>query len=103
VLFTYSLSVIGEWRTAWTQALGVLRPGGRVAVVDSALPTGRWRLLSPLARLALLAGGVDPHRNPWQLVLTATTDTFHEVLRGGHVHVAVGTVAGPATASAEVG
>jgi ubiquinone/menaquinone biosynthesis C-methylase UbiE len=103
VLFTYSLSVIGEWRAAWTQALAVLRPGGRVAVVDSALPTGRWRLLSPVARLALFAGGVDRHRNPWELALTATTDTFHEVLKGGHVHVAVGTVARPTTAGAEVG
>ncbi len=43
VLFTYSLSVIGDWHRAWSQALAVLRPGGRAAVVDLALPCRRFR------------------------------------------------------------
>lgn len=91
VLFTYSLSVIDDWRRAWAQAMAVLRPGGRVAVVDLALPVGRWRVLSAAARLACFAGGSDPHRHPWALLEQSTVDVSHQVLRGGHVHVVAGT------------
>jgi ubiquinone/menaquinone biosynthesis C-methylase UbiE len=91
VLFTYSLSVIGQWRTAWQHAWTLLRPGGRVAVADTALPLGPWRLLSPLARLALFTGGVDASRQVWQQVLTNTERRTYRVMTGGHVHVAAGT------------
>lgn len=90
-LFAYALSIVGGWRSALGQALENVRPGGRVAVVDMALPTGQWRVLSPLARLACLAGGADPHRAPWTVLLDVTEDTSHSVLRGGHIHVAAGT------------
>lgn len=91
VLFTYSLSVISDWRTAWERACALLRPGGRVAVADTSLPIGAWRLLSPLARLALFTGGVDTSRQVWQQVLADTELTTHRVMTGGHVHVAAGT------------
>jgi len=60
VLFTYSLAVIDDWIPAWRQALTLLRAGGRIAVADTAVPVGRWRALSPLARLALLGATVAP-------------------------------------------
>lgn len=91
VLFTYSLSVVGDWCAAWEQAWALLRPGGRISVVDTALPVGRWRVFEPLARLALFTGGVDASREVWRRVLTATDDPTYEVMTGGHVHVAVGT------------
>lgn len=91
VLFTYSLSVIADWRSAWEQAWTLLRPGGRVAVVDTALPVGAWRLLAPLARLALFTGGVDASRRVWQQVASDAEQTMHRVMTGGHVHVAAGT------------
>lgn len=90
-LFTYSLSIMNGWEDAWEQALGSLRPGGRIAVVDLALPTGWGRLLSPMARLACFTGGVDPHRAPWRRVAGDTDDVFETMLRSGHVHVAAGT------------
>lgn len=91
VLFTYSLSIIEGWRQAFAQALEALLPGGRIVVVDLALPTGEWRVLSPLARLACLTGGVDPRRAPWALVAAGTADTSHRVIRSGHIHIASGT------------
>jgi len=102
VLFTYSLGVIADWQDAWDQAMSLLRPGGRVAVVDTAPTTGRWRVLAPLAGLAMLAGGVHPGRRVWEQVADSTVLTCSRELRGGHVRVAVGTLAGvaPAPASA---
>lgn len=91
VLFTYSLSIIGDWERSFAQALDLLAPGGRIAVVDMAMPTGRWRFLSPLVRFACLTGGADPHRAPWRLLDGATKDTAHHNVRGGHIHVVAGT------------
>jgi SAM-dependent methyltransferase len=91
VLFTYSLAVITDWREAWLEALGLLRAGGRVVVADTALPVGWWRLLRPVARLALFTGGVDASRQVWNVVLTDTAGASQRVLKGGHIHVAAGT------------
>ena len=60
---------------AGAQALEKVRSGGRIAVVDMMLPTGRWRVLSPLARLACLAGGADTDLAAWTVLLEATEDT----------------------------
>ena len=94
VLFTYALSIIDSWQQAFDQAVRRLRPGGRVVVVDLGLPTGRWRWLTPLARLACFSGGADPYRQPWTLVTHSLQSATHTVLRGGHVHSAAGQVAG---------
>lgn len=90
-LFTYSLSIIDRWQDAYAQALARLRPGGRMVVVDMALPIGRWRVFSPLARLACFTGGAAISRAPWTLLLQTTSRTTHRVVRGGHVHVVAGT------------
>ncbi len=91
VIFAYSLSVIGDWRQAWQQAWALLRAGGRVAVVDTSLPAGRWRLLAPLVMLTSFTGGVHLSREVWQQVLTEAEQTTHQILTGGHVHLTTGT------------
>ena len=91
VVFTYSLAIIDEWRAAWLQALELLRPGGRIVIADTALPTGRWRLLRPLARLAMFTGGVDASREVWNLVESDTDEASRRVLRGGHIQIGAGT------------
>lgn len=93
VIATYSLSIIGDWKAAWEQALERVRPGGRVGVVDLATPTGWGTLLAPAARLACLTGGVHRDREPWRLV-EELDDVVVERHRSGHVVVAVGRVPG---------
>ncbi len=91
VLFTYALSLMPKWREAWRGAVSLLRPGGRVAVVDMQRPLGAWRLLSPAARLACALGGADIDAHPWTLLEQETDDVERWSLRGGHVQVRVGT------------
>jgi len=91
-LFTYALSVIDGGVAAWLSALAATRAGGRVAVVDLALPAGGWAVLAPLARIACFTGGVDLDRKPWRWVVRDTRDVEQRMLRAGHIQVAAGTV-----------
>ncbi len=95
VLSTYALSIIERWRRAWSAAVEAARPGARAAVVDLGLPTGAASVLSPLARLACLAGGSDPHRDPGGRLLADATERDHQVFLGGHVRVDAGTLTRP--------
>ena len=91
VLFTYSLSIIDDWRDVWAQALVALRPGGRAGIVDLSLPTGLGIGWWPLARLAALAGGADPYREPWRALECELDEVTSSSHRSGHVRVAVGS------------
>ncbi|MEO6712312.1 MAG: methyltransferase domain-containing protein [Mycobacteriales bacterium] len=90
VVITYALSIVGSWRQVFEQAIAELKPGGQLLVIDLALPTGCWRVLTPLAWLACFAGGVQRSRRPWRLVAESLHGPCHEVHRGGHVHIAWG-------------
>ncbi|NYF16847.1 demethylmenaquinone methyltransferase/2-methoxy-6-polyprenyl-1,4-benzoquinol methylase [Microbacterium sp. AK009] len=97
VLSTYALSVMrGSAREAWVRAVEVVRPEGALAVVDMQPPTGRWRIFSPLARLACAFGGADIQARPWHLVArdAATGSVREAVVRGGHIVAAVGRLPG---------
>lgn len=84
-LFAYSLAVIDDWRTAYDAAAAAVRAGGRVGVLDSAWPSGRWRMLAPLAVVAFVVGGVHPSRRVWDHPLTGTPDRWSGQFSGGHV------------------
>jgi len=92
VICTYSLSLMGDWESAWRRASSLVRPGGRAAIVDVEPPHGWARLLGPAARLACLMGGADINARPWTVLDTTATDVRSWSLRGGHVQVRVGTL-----------
>ncbi|TQK20771.1 demethylmenaquinone methyltransferase/2-methoxy-6-polyprenyl-1,4-benzoquinol methylase [Microbacterium sp. SLBN-154] len=97
VLSTYALSVMRDGATeAWARAVDLVRPDGVLAVVDMQPPTGRWRIFSPLARLACAVGGADIRARPWRLVARdADPGSVREVtVRGGHIVTAVGRLPG---------
>lgn len=91
ILFTYSLSLMHPWQDAWSAATELAAPGTRIVVVDMAVPNGRARVLSPLARTACLLGGADIVAHPWQRLASLCRDVVHEEARGGHVQVWAGT------------
>lgn len=89
VLFCYSLSVMPNWREALRNAAAAARPGARIAVVDLAVPAGRWPS-AMAARIACLAGGSNPDRRPWLAVGDIASHVEHRSLLAGHIHVAAG-------------
>lgn len=91
VIVTYALSIIPRWRSAWAGARACTRAGGRMAIVDLALPQGVGRLLEPAARFACFTGGVDLSRRPWTLAQDELEDVTVGSHRWGHVVLAVGT------------
>lgn len=67
VLFSLSYSVLPEPRPALARAWPLMRPGGRVVVMDAGLPNNRlgW-ILAPIVRLLVRLAPGDPHSKPWK-------------------------------------
>lgn len=94
LIATYALSVVDDREAAWRRVRACLRPGARASVVDMQVPTGRWRALAPIARLACLAGGADIDAHPWRLLEAQSAGPVDRVeVRGGHVVAVAGTLA----------
>lgn len=91
-LFTYSLSLMSDPDQAWRRATALVRPGGRVAIVDMQPPVGWARLLDPAARLACWLGGADIKARPWTLLERQARDVQSWSFRGGHIQVRAGTL-----------
>lgn len=90
-LATYALSLMPDWRAAWRRMHEVVRPGGRLAVVDMQRPDGPAIALTPLARLATFLGGADIDAHPWTAVESDCTGVTVGRAWGGHLQVRAGT------------
>lgn len=91
-LATYALSLMPEWRKAWTNMVALLRVGARAGVVDMQEPAGWARVLSPLARAACALGGADITAHPWQAVEEDCTDVIRTSARSGHLQIRAGSL-----------
>ena len=89
-LATYALSLMPAWPSAWRRMLELVRPGGRLAVVDLQRPDGPAIALTPLARLATFLGGADIDAHPWTAVESDCTGVTAARAWGGHLQVRVG-------------
>ncbi|MFC0458502.1 class I SAM-dependent methyltransferase [Arthrobacter liuii] len=89
-LATYSLSLMPEWRRAWTNLKALLKAEARVAVVDMKVPEGWARLLTPLAWAACALGGADITAHPWQAVEEDCTNVLRSSARAGHLQIRAG-------------
>jgi ubiquinone/menaquinone biosynthesis C-methylase UbiE len=66
VLFSLSYSAMPEPRSALARAVGLLRRGSRVVIMDAGLTQGGpWRLLAPVARVLVRYAPGDAYSNPW--------------------------------------
>lgn len=95
VLATYALSLMPGWEQAWATALALIRPGGRVAVVDMGDPQGRATVFGPLARLACRLGGADITARPWRAVERDGSDLRCAEAWGGHLQARAARVLAP--------
>lgn len=98
LLTTYALSVIPSRTEAWRSAKALLRDGARIVIVDMQPPRGRWRFLSPLARLACAAGGSDITARPWRMLERDAADppgVDRAERKGRHIVAVGGILAAP--------
>lgn len=93
-LATYALSLMPDWPAAWRRMREVVRPGGRLAVVDMQRPDGPAIALTPIARLATFLGGADIDAHPWAAVESDCNEVTVARAWGGHLQVRAGTKPG---------
>jgi demethylmenaquinone methyltransferase/2-methoxy-6-polyprenyl-1,4-benzoquinol methylase len=94
---TLGLSVIPDWPRAVAAMLSMVRPGGRVAVMDGGYPArpdsaGEAGIARPLMWLICRLAAADCTRRPWLRVSAETDDATTERFALGYVNVASGTV-----------
>jgi ubiquinone/menaquinone biosynthesis C-methylase UbiE len=93
VLFSLSYSALPEPGPALALGWELLRPKGRVVVMDMGLTRSRWhRLLDPIARLLVKLGPGDPYSDPWSDLAAYGTVETERFLAGFYY---VSTVAKP--------
>jgi ubiquinone/menaquinone biosynthesis C-methylase UbiE len=96
-LCTLGLSVIPQWQRAWDAMLALVRPGGRVAVMDAGYPDrGRRSELvipRPFASLLSRLFVADCARRPWHSLERDTDKPVAETFTWGWVTAAAGAKA----------
>jgi S-adenosylmethionine-diacylgycerolhomoserine-N-methlytransferase len=96
-LCTLALSVIPQWQRAWEAMLALVRPGGRVAVMDAGYPDhGRRSELvipRPFASLLSRLFAADCDRRPWRSLERDTDEPVVETFTWGWVTAAAGAKA----------
>jgi ubiquinone/menaquinone biosynthesis C-methylase UbiE len=94
VFCSYGMAIIPEYHGALGEAVRVLKPGGRLALLEPQRGSTWWaRAATPLVALAGRFGGVDLDRRAWQELPRLPQDFSHQEYAGGIICVAAGTKA----------
>jgi S-adenosylmethionine-diacylgycerolhomoserine-N-methlytransferase len=94
---TLGLSVIPGWERAWEAMLALVRPGGRVAVMDAGRPEHRATVERPFAWLLARLFSADNARRPWRRLQRDVDGVSTETFTWGWVTAAGGTKAATST------
>lgn len=94
VLCSYGMVIIPDYRRAIVEAVRVLRPGGRLVLLEPKRGSAFWaRVLNPLVAFAGYFGAVDLDRTPWEELPGLLEEVSRSDYLGGIVYIASGTKA----------
>jgi len=92
VLCSYGMVIIPDYLRALAEAVRVLKPGGRLALLEPQRGSALWaRAATPLVAFAGRFGGVDLDRRPWQELPHLLGDVSRREYAGGIIRIAAGT------------
>ncbi len=95
VLCSYGMVIIPDYRRALAEAVRVLKPGGRLVLLEGKRGSALWaRAMTPLVAFAGRFGAVDLDRRPWEELPGLLEEVSRSEYLGGIVYIATGAKAG---------
>ncbi|HSP55329.1 MAG TPA: class I SAM-dependent methyltransferase [Dehalococcoidia bacterium] len=91
VLCSYGMVIIPDYRRAISEAIRVLKPGGRLVLLEPKRGSALWaKIATPLVAFAGRFGAVNLDRRPWEELPGAPEEVLRREYLGGIVYIASG-------------